>query len=227
MRQKPARGTTAHELRPRRKINRMRSPFPLLQIRLLVPAIGVLVAGMALVSWTTVNEKGEHARLFEMQLGEMLYVEETMAKKLEKMQPMAKSKELQEALSTHQRETVQQAERLRQVFKHVNKEAKATSSAGYDGIMADNEKKMQEFRGTPLLDAVIIAGARTVEHFEMSAYMNLRKTARMMGANEAVMSLIETNLKEEMKTDEKLERLAEAAPAAAPAARDDMRDTDR
>jgi ferritin-like metal-binding protein YciE len=66
-----------------------------------------------------------------------------------------------------------------------------------------------------------------VEHFEMSAYMNLRKTARMMGANEAVMSLIETNLKEEMKTDEKLERLAEAAPAAAPAARDDMRDTDR
>lgn len=101
---------------------------------------GLLIAIITLVSWTipaptiTVDEK-YYARLFEKQLGEMLYVEQNMAIKLEELQQVVRRKELKEALVQHQKETMVQADRIRMIYEMLGVEPTPGTSAGYDGIV--------------------------------------------------------------------------------------------
>ncbi len=104
------------------------------------PMTGLLIAIITLVSWTipaptiTVDEK-YYARLFEKQLGEMLYVEQNMAIKLEELQQVVRRKELKEALVQHQKETMVQADRIRMIYEMLGVEPTPGTSAGYDGIV--------------------------------------------------------------------------------------------
>ncbi len=74
---------------------------------------------------------------------------------------------------------------------------------------------MKEFMETPLIDAVVIAGSRKVEHFEMSAYMNLKRSAEMLEKKADILKLLEESLAEEMQTDQILEKFATTDPSAA------------
>ncbi len=69
---------------------------------------------------------------------------------------------------------------------------------------------MEEFKGTPALDAGLLAAAQAVEHYEISRYGTLVAWARELGLKDAV-TLLEQTLAEESKTDEALTKLAEAA----------------
>jgi ferritin-like metal-binding protein YciE len=69
---------------------------------------------------------------------------------------------------------------------------------------------MKEFRGSPALDAGLIASAQAVEHYEISRYGTLKAWAEQLGLNEAA-SLLDETLQEEKKTDEALTELAESA----------------
>jgi ferritin-like metal-binding protein YciE len=73
---------------------------------------------------------------------------------------------------------------------------------------------MDEFKGTPALDAGLLAAAQAVEHYEISRYGTLRAWAKQLGLKDAV-SLIEETLAEEERTDEKLTGLAEDTVNAA------------
>jgi ferritin-like metal-binding protein YciE len=68
---------------------------------------------------------------------------------------------------------------------------------------------MTEYKGTPALDAGLLAAAQAVEHYEMSRYGTLRTWAEELGLDEAV-SLLQETLDEERATDEALTALAEA-----------------
>ena len=68
---------------------------------------------------------------------------------------------------------------------------------------------MQEYKGSPALDAGLLAAAQAVEHYEISRYGTLATWADELGMTEAG-ELLKTTLVEEEATDKALSELAEA-----------------
>jgi ferritin-like metal-binding protein YciE len=67
---------------------------------------------------------------------------------------------------------------------------------------------MKEYKGTPALDAGLLAAAQSVEHYEISRYGTLKTWAGELGMDKAV-KLLDATLAEEKKTDAALTELAE------------------
>jgi ferritin-like metal-binding protein YciE len=70
---------------------------------------------------------------------------------------------------------------------------------------------MKEYKGSPALDAGLLAAAQAVEHYEISRYGTLKAWAQELGLNDAVRLLDQTLDDEEKKTDAALTKIAEAA----------------
>jgi ferritin-like metal-binding protein YciE len=68
---------------------------------------------------------------------------------------------------------------------------------------------MEEYKGSPALDAGLLAAAQAVEHYEMSRYGTLIAWAEKLELEKAVTLLSET-LEEEEATDAALTELAES-----------------
>jgi ferritin-like metal-binding protein YciE len=69
---------------------------------------------------------------------------------------------------------------------------------------------MDEYKGSPALDAGLLAAAQAVEHYEISRYGTLIAWAQELGLDDAV-ELLEETLKEEEATDEALTTIAKTA----------------
>jgi ferritin-like metal-binding protein YciE len=68
---------------------------------------------------------------------------------------------------------------------------------------------MKEYKGSPALDAGLLAAAQAVEHYEISRYGTLKTWAKELGLNDAV-SLLEQTLNEEKNTDATLTAIAKS-----------------
>ncbi|MCF6367954.1 YciE/YciF ferroxidase family protein [Rhizobium halophilum] len=148
--------------------------------------------------------------LFYETLKDIYYAERQILKALPKMARAAQDDKLKSAFTEHKDETEGQIERLKQVFEIIGKRARGKTCDAIEGIISEGEEIMEEFKGTPALDAGLLAAAQAVEHYEISRYGTLRAWAQQLGLKEAVKLLDET-LSEESKTDEKLTKLAETA----------------
>jgi ferritin-like metal-binding protein YciE len=86
------------------------------------------------------------------------------------------------------------------------------------GIIAEGQEVLDEFREGEALDAGLIAAAQAIEHYEITRYGTLLAWAKQLGLSEAE-GLLQETLVEEENTDEVLSELAEDAinPAAAAA----------
>ena len=148
--------------------------------------------------------------LFHETLRDIYYAERKILKALPKMARNAQSEQLKNAFLKHRDETEGQVERLQQVFEIIGKNARGKTCAAIEGIVEEAEEIMDEFKGTPALDAGLLAAAQAVEHYEISRYGTLATWARELGLKDAV-TLLEQTLAEESKTDEALTKLAETA----------------
>jgi ferritin-like metal-binding protein YciE len=68
---------------------------------------------------------------------------------------------------------------------------------------------MEEYRGSPALDAGLISAAQAVEHYEITRYGTLATWADELGNGEGA-KLLKATLAEEEDTDEALSELAES-----------------
>ena len=152
--------------------------------------------------------------LFHETLKDIYYAERKITTALRKMARAAQSQDLKAAFEMHEQETQGQIERLTQVFELIGKRPRGKTCDAIEGIIAEGEEIMDEFKGSPALDAGLLAAAQAVEHYEISRYGTLKAWAQMLGMNEAV-SLLDETLQEESATDEKLTGLAEAVINAA------------
>jgi ferritin-like metal-binding protein YciE len=148
--------------------------------------------------------------LFHETLKDIYYAERQIVKALPKMARAAQDEKLKAAFQQHKDETEGQIERLKQVFEIIGKSARGKTCDAIEGIISEAEEIMDEFKGTPALDAGLLAAAQAVEHYEISRYGTLRTWAQELGLKEAV-TLLEETLQEESSTDEKLTGLAESA----------------
>ena len=152
--------------------------------------------------------------LFHETLKDIYYAERKILKALPKMARGAQDEKLKAAFQQHKEETEGQIERLQQVFEIIGKRPRAKTCPAIDGIVEEGEEIMEEFKGSPALDAGLLAAAQAVEHYEISRYGTLRAWAQQLGYKDAVKLLDET-LAEESKTDDALTKLAEKAVNAA------------
>jgi ferritin-like metal-binding protein YciE len=148
--------------------------------------------------------------LFHDTLKDIYYAERNILKALPKMQRGAQNPELKKAFEEHKEQTQGHVERLQQVFEILGKRAQGKTCPAIDGIIEEGEEVMADYKGTPALDAGLIAAAQAVEHYEITRYGTLERWAEVLGMDDAV-KLLEATLQEEAETDEKLTRLADSA----------------
>src|SRR6201996_7068212 len=148
--------------------------------------------------------------LFHDTLKDIYFAEKKIVATLPKMAKAAQSQELKAAFEKHRGETEGQVKRLEQVFAAIDKKPQGKTCAAIVGITDEGAEIMEEYKGSPALDAGLLAAAQAVEHYEISRYGTLKAWAEELGLNESVDLLRET-LEEEIATDEALTEIAKTA----------------
>ncbi len=148
--------------------------------------------------------------LFLDTLKDIYYAEKQILKALPKMARASQSEEGKAAFLKHKEQTEGQIERLQQVFELLGKPARGKTCEAIQGIIAEAEEIIEEFKGSVALDAGLISSAQAVEHYEIARYGTLKSWAGQLGLKEAI-PLLDANLQEELETDELLTQLGEAS----------------
>jgi ferritin-like metal-binding protein YciE len=145
--------------------------------------------------------------LFHDTLKDIYFAEKKIMSALPKMAKAAQSEDLRAAFEKHLEETEGQVERLEEVFEEINARPQGKTCDAIMGIIDEGKEIMSEYKGTPALDAGLLAAAQAVEHYEISRYGTLITWADELGLTSAAKLLKET-LAEEEKTDKTLTGIA-------------------
>ncbi|MGI8527789.1 MAG: ferritin-like domain-containing protein [Pseudolabrys sp.] len=146
--------------------------------------------------------------LFHDTLKDIYFAEKKILATLPKMEKAAQASELKKAFAKHRTETEGHVSRLEKVFQAIGKKPQAKTCDAIVGITDEGAEIMKEYKGSPALDAGLLAAAQAVEHYEISRYGTLKTWANELGLNEAV-RLLDQTLQEEKKTDAALTEIAE------------------
>jgi ferritin-like metal-binding protein YciE len=146
--------------------------------------------------------------LFHDTLKDIYFAEKKILSTLPKMAKAAQNEDLQDAFEKHRAETEGHVERLEKVFSMIGKKPQGKTCKAIVGITEEGAEIMEEYDGSPALDAGLLAAAQAVEHYEISRYGTLRTWAEELGMEDAA-ALLEETLKEEKATDEALTDIAE------------------
>ena len=138
--------------------------------------------------------------LFHETLKDIYYAERKIATALRKMARAAQNPDLKAAFETHEQETQAQYERLTEVFEAIGKKPRGKTCDAIEGIIAEGQEIMDEFKGSPALDAGLLAAAQAVEHYEIARYGTLKSWAAQLGLSDAE-RLLDQTLQEEGAQD--------------------------
>ncbi len=148
-------------------------------------------------------------KLFIDELKDIYNAEKQLTRARPRMAKAAESPELQQAFTTHLKETEGQIRRLEQVFKTLGQAVRGKKCKGMEGLIEEGKEKLEEDGEPEVVDAALIASAQKVEHYEIASYGCLRTYAELLGYSEAA-ELLQQNLQEEEATDKKLTQLGES-----------------
>ena len=146
--------------------------------------------------------------LLQEELKDMYDAEKQLTKALPKLAKKATTPDLQDAFEEHLRQTQQHMERLEQVFDQLGMPVKGKTCKGMKNLIAEGNDMIADADDDATRDAIMIAAAQKVEHYEIAAYGTLRTWANVLGHRE-IASMLEDTLEEEKETDQKLTGIAE------------------
>jgi len=147
--------------------------------------------------------------LLEAELRDTYDAEKQLTKALPKLAKKATAEELKAAFEQHLRQTEQHVERLEQVFESLELPVKGKKCDGMKNLIKEGDDMISEAEDDATRDAVMIAAAQKVEHYEIAAYGTMRTWASVLGHDE-VARLLEETLEEEKETDQTLTQIAES-----------------
>lgn len=148
--------------------------------------------------------------LFLDELADMYDAEKRIVKALPKMVKAATCDDLKEAIQAHLKETESHVTKLEQVFQSFDQKPKAKTCEATVGLLKEGDEIAAEFKGSPAINAALIAAAQKVEHYEMASYGCLQEWAGLLGNDEAA-TLLEDILDEEKAANDGLTELARAS----------------
>src|SRR5436190_14147124 len=147
--------------------------------------------------------------LFHDTLKDIYYAEKKILTALPKMAKAAQNEDLKAAFEKHDGETEEHVSRLEKIFESIDEKPQGKKCPAIDGIIDEGKEIMEDYKGSPALDAGLLSGAQAVEHYEITRYGTLIAWANELGNKEAA-QLLKDSLAEEEATDEALTELAEA-----------------
>lgn len=148
--------------------------------------------------------------LFLDELADMYDAERRIVKALPKMAKAATCERLKAAILSHLEETKGHVEKLERVFACFDEKAKGKTCEATVGLLEEGDEIAEEFKGSPAINAALIAAAQKVEHYEMASYGCLHEWAGLLG-NEEAAGILEEILEEEKTANESLTELARAS----------------
>ena len=149
------------------------------------------------------------ADLFQDSLKDIYFAEKKILVALPKMSKAAQSEELAAAFDKHYAETEGQVARLEEIFALLDETPRGKNCPAILGIIEEGKEVMDEYDGSPALDAGLLSAAQSVEDYEISRYGTMKAWAEELGYADAA-ELLEATLEEEKATDEALSALAES-----------------
>ncbi|ABF41546.1 protein of unknown function DUF892 [Candidatus Koribacter versatilis Ellin345] len=155
--------------------------------------------------------------LFIEQLRDLYDGEQQITKALPKLIEKATDSRLQDALQDHLEVTREQIRRLEQIFQILGEDADGETCKGMKGVIAEGDDVVGDADDKAVRDAVIIASAQRVEHYEIAGYGTVRTYANLLGQAQ-IAQLLEQTLQEEKEADQTLNQIAESVNIDAKAA---------
>ncbi len=152
------------------------------------------------------------ASLTDVYLEELatLYDAELQAlRMLPRLRDAARGLKLREALARHSDETRLHIERLQLIFTHWGGRVSPGQSAGVTGIVQEADERLHDAATDEVRDALVIAIAQRLEHYEIAAYSCARSYARRLSRPDEARLLLET-LEEEGRAGRRLTEIAES-----------------
>ena len=151
------------------------------------------------------------------ELRDLYSAEKQLVQALPKMAEAAANPDLIAGFKTHLAETEGHVTRLEAIFAEMKVPAGGEKCKGMEGLLTEGEKVLQEDAPPGIKDAMLIAAAQKVEHYEIAGYGTCVSIAHLLGLGRLAESL-KLTLEEEKTTDQKLTALAEGQvnPGAQP-----------
>lgn len=151
------------------------------------------------------------------ELQDLHSAEQQITKALPKLVKASHNPHLKQAFEHHLEETKNHVARLEQIFKSMNENPKGKTCEGMKGLLKEGEERIKDGGEPDVLDAGLIAAAQRVEHYEIAAYGSARTYAELLGDQNTVRALSQTE-NEEKAADSKLTQVARTINVEAKAA---------
>jgi ferritin-like metal-binding protein YciE len=148
------------------------------------------------------------SELFEDELKDIYNAENQLLSALPKMAKKASSAALQEAFTSHLKQTENHVKRLDTIGQELGIKLTGKKCHAMQGLVEEGSEAMKEAAQGAVMDAALIGAAQRVEHYEMAAYGTIRAMAQQLGQTRAV-KLLQDTLNEEGAADKKLSQIAE------------------
>lgn len=145
--------------------------------------------------------------LFLAELADIYDAEQRIAKALPKLAQAATCGDLKAAFTHHLKETEGQITKLEEVFACFDLKAKGETCEATVGLLKEGDEIAEEFKGSPAINAALVAAAQKIEHYEMATYGCLHEWAELLGSQKAA-SLLKEILEEENAANQSLNQLA-------------------
>jgi ferritin-like metal-binding protein YciE len=149
------------------------------------------------------------ADLLQDEVKDIYDAEKQLTKALPKLAKKASNEQLKEAFESHLQETEGHIERLEQVFEMMGMPPRGKKCEGMKQLIAEGNDMIAECEDDDTRDAVMIAAAQKVEHYEIASYGTIRTWANALGKND-IASIFDETLEEEKAADQKLTGIAES-----------------
>ncbi|HBJ38696.1 MAG TPA: ferritin-like domain-containing protein [Planctomycetaceae bacterium] len=147
------------------------------------------------------------ADAFYEELQDVLSAERQLVKALPKMAENATNRDLKKAIEAHLKETQEQVKRVEEAFSDTGRAARAKTCDAMKGLVAEAESALEESGESATKDAIIIACAQKVEHYEIATYGTLCTWADALGYKRAA-KLLKLTMEEEEGADKLLTKLS-------------------
>ena len=139
---------------------------------------------------------------------QMMYSAETLGLEgLAALVESASEPRLKAAFEKHGTETQRQIARLDQIMAMMEIKPSREVCSAMKGLLTDGEKLMRKESTPGVLDAMLIAAAQKMEHYEIACYGTAVRMTEDLGMTQAA-ELLRQTLEEEKRTDQILNDLA-------------------
>lgn len=137
------------------------------------------------------------------ELKDLHSAESQITKALPKMAKKASDAKLKKAFESHLEETKKQVERIEEALKSLEEKTGRKKCEAMAGLITEGEELMKEDASEEVRDALLIAAAQKVEHYEIASYGTAIAWSELLGLSE-VTNLLKKTLSEEEAADKKL-----------------------